>query len=124
MKKNNFGNRNCLNIMKKILMVLIISFIATLTYCGNEAEDESTFSIPSWIIGTWSNSDINVKFVFSTDNIVLTENPDSMEHMRSTDFKETFTVTDKTSTDTSYTLEGTPNTEMITLEFLYNRENS
>ena len=122
MKKNNFGNRNGLSIMKKILMILIISFIATLTYCGNEvkdevnddAKDESTFSIPSWIMGTWSNDSGAEKFVFSTDNIVLMESTSS-----STDFKETFTVTDKTSTDTSYTLEGTPSTEMVTLKWSF-----
>ncbi len=107
MKKNNFENRNGLSIMKKIL---IISLFMMLTYCNNEAKDEvndeSTFNIPSWIIGTWSNDDGTNKWIFSSDNIV------EIEYSTTADLKAetvagTFTVIDKMSTDTSYTLEGT-----------------
>ena len=113
MKKNNFGKRGGLTITKKILMVLIISFIATLTYCANDpndsndqVNDEATLSPPSWIIGTWSDSADTLKFVFSTDNIVQTSSITTI----SIDFKEAYLnneVADVsvTVTGSSYTVE-------------------
>ena len=101
MKKNNFGNRSGLSIMKKILMICLITM---LTYCSNTG----TLSPPSWIIGTWSNSNGLVNSVFSSDNIVYTIASTTIDvkknYLNNENADVTYTVTDM-STDTSYTVD-------------------
>ena len=129
MKKNNFGKRSGLTIMRKILVILIISFIATLTYCANEPEDKdkannptnqtqekATFSPPSWIMGAWFDSVEGITWVFSTNDIMHIING-------MTTNLETHTVTEKMSTGTSYTLEITVERggQTITAEYKFDK---
>ena len=97
MKKNNFGNRSGLSIMKKILMICLVTM---LTYCSNI----NSLSPPSWIIGEWSNS--TTTLVFSSDNIVRTRN--SVVLNFKTKYVNGNYSVDEESTDSSYTVTAEP----------------
>ena len=81
-----------------------------LTYCANDPKDESTFSIPSWIIGTWSNSNGD-QVVFSTDNIIATLADGTTTDLKAQTVAGAFTVIDKMSNEltfTTTTIDGNP----------------